>query len=62
MANNKRITVPAKNCNPGAVPALGAAYGLNVVVDDSLARQPTSTSRAATAPIWSISAERAFRS
>ena len=28
------------DCEPGSVPALGAAYGLNVVVDDSLAQQP----------------------
>jgi Ala-tRNA(Pro) deacylase len=27
------------DCEPGSVPALGAAYGLGVVVDASLARQ-----------------------
>lgn len=28
------------DCSTGAIPALGAAYGVNMVVDDSLAEQP----------------------
>lgn len=28
------------DCEPGAVTALGAAYGLKVVLDDSLASEP----------------------
>jgi Ala-tRNA(Pro) deacylase len=40
MANEEQVETLFLDCDPGAVPALGAAYGLNVVVDDSLARQP----------------------
>jgi Ala-tRNA(Pro) deacylase len=40
MASEEQIETLFLDCEPGAVPAIGAAYGLNVVVDDSLARQP----------------------
>ncbi len=40
MANEEQIETLFIDCEPGSVPALGAAYGLNVVVDDSLAQQP----------------------
>ena len=36
MANEKQIGALFFDCEPGAAPALGAAYGLSVVVDDSL--------------------------
>ena len=39
MANEEQIETLFIDCEPGSVPALGAAYGLNVVVDDSLAQQ-----------------------
>jgi Ala-tRNA(Pro) deacylase len=40
MASEEQIETLFLDCESGAVPALGAAYGLNVVVDDSLAQQP----------------------
>jgi Ala-tRNA(Pro) deacylase len=40
MANEEQIESLFHDCEPGAVPALGAAYGLKVVVDDSLASEP----------------------
>ena len=40
MANEEQIETLFIDCEPGSVPAPGAAYGLNVVVDDSLAQQP----------------------
>lgn len=40
MANEEQIEALFHDCEPGAVPALGAAYGLKVVVDDSLAGAP----------------------
>ena len=40
MANEEQVETLFLDCEPGAVPALGAAYGLNVVVDDTLAQQP----------------------
>jgi Ala-tRNA(Pro) deacylase len=40
MANEEQVETLFLDCDPGAVPPLGAAYGLKVVVDDSLARQP----------------------
>jgi Ala-tRNA(Pro) deacylase len=40
MASEEQIEPLFLDCEPGAVPALGTAYGLNVVVDDSLAQQP----------------------
>jgi len=40
MANEEQIETLFVDCEPGAVPALGAAYGLKVIVDDSLANEP----------------------
>jgi len=40
MANEEQIETLFLDCQPGAVPALGAAYGLKVIVDDSLVQQP----------------------
>jgi Ala-tRNA(Pro) deacylase len=40
MANEEQVETLFPDCDPGAVPPLGVAYGLNVVVDDCLARQP----------------------
>jgi Ala-tRNA(Pro) deacylase len=40
IANEEQIEALFVDCEPGSVPALGAAYGLDVVVDDSLAGQP----------------------
>ena len=39
MANEEQIETLFIDCEPGSVPALGAAYGLDVLVDDSLAQQ-----------------------
>jgi Ala-tRNA(Pro) deacylase len=40
MASEEQIETLFLDCKPGAVPALGAAYGLRVIVDDSLASEP----------------------
>jgi Ala-tRNA(Pro) deacylase len=40
MANEEQVETLFVDCEPGAVPALGAAYGLNVVLDESLAQLP----------------------
>lgn len=40
MASEEQIEMLFLDCEPGAVPALGAAYGLKVIVDDSLANEP----------------------
>jgi len=40
MASEEQIETLFLDCQPGSVPAIGPAYGLNVVVDDSLAQQP----------------------
>jgi len=40
IANEEQVETLFLDCEPGSVPALGAAYGLNVVVDDSLTQQP----------------------
>ena len=40
MAGAEQVETLFLDCEWDAVPALGAAYGLKVVVDDSLARQP----------------------
>jgi Ala-tRNA(Pro) deacylase len=40
LANEEQIETLFLDCDLGAVPALGAAYGLKVIVDDSLASQP----------------------
>jgi Ala-tRNA(Pro) deacylase len=39
MANEQEIATLFADCELGAVPALGGAYGLKVVVDDSLAKE-----------------------
>jgi Ala-tRNA(Pro) deacylase len=39
IAGEEQVETLFPDCDPGSVPALGAAYGLDVVVDDSLARQ-----------------------
>ena len=39
IAREEQIETLFPDCEPGSVPALGAAYGLDVVADDSLARQ-----------------------
>ncbi len=40
MASEHEVEGLFRDCEPGAVPALGPAYGLKVVVDDSLATEP----------------------
>ncbi|HYA44691.1 MAG TPA: YbaK/EbsC family protein [Acidimicrobiales bacterium] len=40
MASEEQVETLFLDCDPGAVPALGAAYGLSVVMDDSLAQEP----------------------
>ncbi|MBU6462197.1 MAG: YbaK/EbsC family protein [Bradyrhizobium sp.] len=40
MATEDQIETLFRDCEPGAVPALGAAYGLKVIVDEGLAKEP----------------------
>ena len=40
IANEEQVETLFLDCESGAVPALGAAYGLQVIVDDSLTNQP----------------------
>lgn len=40
MANEAQIESLFHDCEPGAVPAIGAAYGVKVIVDDGLASEP----------------------
>lgn len=40
LAGEEQIETLFTDCEPGSVPALAAAYGLDLVVDDSLAAQP----------------------
>ena len=40
LAQEEEVETLFTDCEPGAVPALGVAYGLKVVMDDSLAREP----------------------
>lgn len=40
IASEEQVETLFLDCEPGSVPALGAAYGLDVVLDDSLAPQP----------------------
>lgn len=40
MASEEQIDTLFFDCEPGAVPPLGAAYGLRVIVDDSLDKEP----------------------
>ncbi len=39
LANEEQVETLFPDCDPGSVTAVGAAYGLSVVIDDSLARQ-----------------------
>jgi Ala-tRNA(Pro) deacylase len=40
LAGEEQVEPLFVDCEPGSVPAFGAAYGLDVIVDDSLAGQP----------------------
>jgi len=40
MASEDQIEALFRDCEVGAVPALGAAYGLKVIVDESLSKEP----------------------
>ncbi len=40
LATEEEIAWLFPDCVPGAVPAIGEAYGLNTVVDDRIAEQP----------------------
>jgi Ala-tRNA(Pro) deacylase len=40
MANETEINRLFVDCASGAVPAIGACYGLNLIVDDSIGTQP----------------------
>jgi Ala-tRNA(Pro) deacylase len=40
LANEEQVETLFLDCESGAVPAIGAAYGLKVIVDDSLTSQP----------------------
>lgn len=40
LATEKEITTLFADCEIGAVPAVGAAYGLDVIMDDSVTEQP----------------------
>ena len=40
MASEEQIETLFHDCEPGAVPALGSAYGLRVIIDESLASEP----------------------
>jgi Ala-tRNA(Pro) deacylase len=40
FANEEQVETLFFDCELGAIPALGAAYGLKVIVDDSLISQP----------------------
>lgn len=40
MVGEEQIKTLFRDCESGAVPALGAAYRLDVVMDDSLSQQP----------------------
>ena len=40
LASVREIEQVFRDCDRGAVPPVGAFYGLNVIVDDSIGRQP----------------------
>ena len=40
IAGEEQVETLFVDCEPSSVPAIGAAYGLDVVVDDSLTQQP----------------------
>ena len=62
MASEEQIETLFHDCEPGAVPAIGAAYGLKVIVDDSLASEPEVHLRAAITPALSMSVAALFGS
>jgi Ala-tRNA(Pro) deacylase len=40
LAGEEQVETIFFDCEPGSVPAFGEAYGIKVIVDDSLAQQP----------------------
>ena len=40
LATESRIAPVLRDCDPGAIPPLGPAYGMDTIVDDSLVGQP----------------------
>ncbi len=40
LATESRIAPVFRDCDPGAIPPLGPAYGMDTIVDDSLVGQP----------------------
>jgi Ala-tRNA(Pro) deacylase len=62
IARQEPVETLFGDCEPGSVPVLDAAYGLDVVVDDSLAEQPDLYLEGATTAIWSVSPRQVFRS
>lgn len=40
MANETEVNQLFQDCSPGAVPAVGKCYGLDLIVDDSIEAQP----------------------
>jgi Ala-tRNA(Pro) deacylase len=40
LASEDELSTLFADCEPGAIPPLGAAYGMRMVMDDSLAEQP----------------------
>ncbi|MGQ0665188.1 MAG: aminoacyl-tRNA deacylase [Pseudomonadota bacterium] len=40
LATEQEVEALFKDCDRGAVPPIGEAYGLDVIIDDSLAAQP----------------------
>lgn len=40
LATEQEIQTVFRDCARGAVPPIGAAYGVNIIVDDSVAEQP----------------------
>ena len=40
LAGEEQVETLFFDCEPGSVPAFGEAYGIEVIVDDSLAQQP----------------------
>ncbi len=52
LASETEIGELSSDCDLGAVPPVGAAYGVDVILDDSM-MWPRSISRAATIGLWS---------
>ncbi|MGH8857001.1 MAG: aminoacyl-tRNA deacylase [Polaromonas sp.] len=40
LATEEEISALFKDCERGAIPPLGSAYGIDTIIDDSLAQQP----------------------